>query len=145
MSRGWILAIDQGTTNTKALLVGRDGQPAFRTSRPVAIQAPRPGWVEQDPVALWQSVLTATRKCLSWAAENQSCVEAVSISNQRETVVAWHRIGLQPLSPAILWQCRRSAAICDKLSGDGLHSMLRQHTGLGIDPLYSASKMHWLL
>jgi glycerol kinase len=145
MSRGWILAIDQGTTNTKALLVGRDGQPAFRASSPVTIHAPRPGWVEQDPVALWESVLTVTRECLSWAARSQGRVEAVCLSNQRETVVAWHRSGLQPLSPAILWQCRRSAAICNKLSADGWHAILRERTGLGIDPLYSASKMQWLL
>src|ERR1700678_2721062 len=100
MNRGWILAIDQGTTNTKALLVGRDGQPAFRTSTPVTIQTPRPGWVEQDALALWQSVLTVIQACLSWAAQYEGRVEGVSISNQRETVVAWHRDTGHPVAPA---------------------------------------------
>ena len=113
MSSGWILAIDQGTTNTKALLVGRDGQPVFRTSVPLIIQAPHPGWVEQDAVALWQSVLNAVQTCLSWAAQNDGRVEGVSISNQRETVVAWRRSDGRPVTPAILWQCRRSGPLCD--------------------------------
>ena len=145
MSSGWILAIDQGTTNTKALLVGRDGQPVFRTSVPLIIQAPHPGWVEQDAVALWQSVLNAVQTCLSWAAQNDGRVEGVSISNQRETVVAWRRSDGRPVTPAILWQCRRSGPLCDKLRADGREPMLRELTGLGIDPLFSASKMQWLL
>lgn len=145
MSRGWILAIDQGTTNTKALLVGRDGQPVFRTSVPLTIQTPRPGWVEQDAAALWQSVLAAIEACLSWAAQQDGRVEGVSISNQRETVVAWHRSNRGSVAPAILWQCRRTALICDNLRADGREPMLRERTGLGIDPLFSASKVQWLL
>jgi glycerol kinase len=145
MSRGWILAIDQGTTNTKALLVGRDGHPVFRTSSSLTLQTPRPGWVEQDAATLWQSVLAAVHACLSWAAQQDGRVEGVTISNQRETVVSWRRSNGHSVAPAILWQCRRSALICDKLRADGRDLMLRERTGLGIDPLFSASKMQWLL
>jgi len=145
MSGEFVLAIDQGTTNTKALLVGRDGQPAFRASVPVSIQSPRPGWVEQDPVELWESVVRVVAQCLAWATERGSSVAGVAISNQRETVVAWHRATGVPVAPAILWQCRRSAAICDELKAKSHESMLRERTGLGIDPLFSASKMRWLL
>jgi glycerol kinase len=145
MSGGWILAIDQGTTNTKALLVGRDGQPMFRAAVPVGISSPRPGWVEQDAAALWQSVLSVIAECLQWAAQHEGYVEGVAISNQRETVVTWERASSLPVAPAILWQCRRSAAICEQLKADGHQGMLRERTGLAIDPLFSASKMRWLL
>jgi glycerol kinase len=145
MSGEFILAIDQGTTNTKALLVGRDGKPAFRASVPVSIQSPQPGWVEQDAIELWESVVTAAAQCLAWAAERGSSVAGVAVSNQRETIVAWHRATGVPVAPAILWQCRRSAAICDELTAQGHEAILRERTGLGIDPLFSASKMRWLL
>jgi glycerol kinase len=145
MSGEFVLAIDQGTTNTKALLVGRDGQPVFRASVPVSIQSPQPGWVEQDAIELWESVVKVVTQCLAWATERGSSVAGVAISNQRETVVAWHRATSVPVAPAILWQCRRSAAICDELKAQSRESMLRERTGLGIDPLFSASKMRWLL
>jgi len=145
MSGGWILAIDQGTSNTKALLVGRDGQPAYRASAAVGISSPHPGWVEQDALALWQSVLDVIAECLRWVTQQGGRIEGVAISNQRETVVAWQRATSRPVGPAISWQCRRSAAICEQLKANGQEAMLREHTGLAIDPLFSASKMRWLL
>jgi glycerol kinase len=144
MSDGFILAIDQGTTNTKALLVARDGQPVFRTSTPISISTPQPGWVEQDALDIWETVLVVIQNSLSWAVQHSSTIAGISISNQRETVVAWHRGTGIPVAPAILWQCRRSTAICDKLRLGGHESLLRERTGLGIDPLFSASKMQWL-
>ena len=145
MSVGYILAIDQGTTNTKALLVGRDGQPAFRCSTAVSINCPREGWVEQDALDLWASVLNGIKDCVAWVAQRHGKIEGVSISNQRETVVAWRRATGIPVAPAVVWQCRRSSAICDRLAADHRGKMLRERTGLGIDPLFSASKMQWLL
>lgn len=145
MSTGYILAIDQGTTNTKALLVGRDGRPAFRTSTPVSVNCSRPGWVEQDALALWNSVVSVIGECLAWSAQQHDKFEGVSISNQRETIVAWRRDTGIPVAPAIVWQCRRSSAICERLAADHRGEMLRERTGLGIDPLFSASKMQWLL
>lgn len=145
MSADYILAIDQGTTNTKGLLVGRRGQPVFRTSVPVKVSSPRAGWVEQDAVELWKSVVAVVRECLAWTAQSHGSVDGVAISNQRETVVAWQRTTSTPVAPAILWQCRRSAAICEQLAADHREPMLRERTGLGVDPLFSASKIQWLL
>jgi len=139
----FLLAIDQGTTNTKAILVSRDGRPAFVTSAPVGLLHPRAGFVEQDPLALWASVSQAAADCVAKAGSAE--IAAVGIANQRETVVAWERSTGAPVAPAIVWQCRRSAPICAELERQGLAGMLRQRTGLGIDPLFSASKMRWLL
>lgn len=145
MSMNCILAIDQGTTNTKALLIGRDGQPVFRASSPVSICTPRPDWVEQDASLLWESVARVVKQCIAWAAQHGGIIQGLAISNQRETVVAWERATGAPVAPAIVWQCRRSTPCCDKLRTAGREAMLRERTGLGIDPLFSASKMRWLL
>jgi glycerol kinase len=145
MSAGWVLAIDQGTTNTKALLVGRDGQPVFRASIPLRVTSTSRGWVEQDALELWKSVASVVQTCLEWATDKPGKIEGIAISNQRETVVAWDRSTGEPLVPAILWQCRRSAEICDALRAEGHAALLRERTGLAIDPLFSASKMRWML
>jgi glycerol kinase len=142
-SRGLLLAIDQGTTNTKAVLVGRDGRPVFVASAAVSVMHPRSDWVEQDPKALWASVEQAVTECVKVAG--QQGIAAVGIANQRETVVAWDRATGEPLAPAIVWQCRRSAEICARLEKSGVGEMIRSRTGLGIDPLFSASKMSWML
>jgi glycerol kinase len=138
-----ILAIDQGTTNTKALLVDREGRPQARASVRMSISTPRSNWVEQDPEAIWQSVLEAVTNCLSLMPNAD--IAGVAISNQRETIVAWERSSGKPLAPAIVWQCQRSSAICEQLRQDGLEEMIRERTGLGVDTLFSASKMRWLL
>jgi glycerol kinase len=143
VSGKYILAIDQGTTNTKALLVGRDGQPVFRVSVPVTVTNPRADWVEQDALELWESAVSVAESCLAHAGLGS--IAGVAISNQRETMVAWDRTTGEPVAPAILWQCRRSTGICDGLRDGGYESILREKTGLGIDPLFSASKMQWLL
>jgi glycerol kinase len=140
---GLLLAIDQGTTNTKCVLVGRDGRPLFVATAPVGLQHPRAGFVEQDPLAIWTSVEQAVAECVAKAGEQG--IAAVGIANQRETVVSWDRRTGEPVAPAVVWQCRRSAAICAELERRGVAGMLRERTGLGIDPLFSASKMQWLL
>jgi glycerol kinase len=142
-SRGLLLAIDQGTTNTKAVLVGTDGRPVFVASAPVSVTHPRSDWVEQDPMMLWASVEQAVAECVKAAGEQP--IAAVGIANQRETVVAWDRATGEPVAPAVVWQCRRSAEICARLEKSGAGEMIRARTGLGIDPLFSGSKMSWLL
>ncbi len=143
--RRWILAIDQGTTNTKALLVGSDGQPAFRTAVPVSVTTLCSDWVEQGALQLWQSVVASVEACLSWPGRQDGVIAAIALSNQRETVVCWERDSGKPVCPAIVWQCRRSSGICERLRAAGCESLLRERTGLGIDPLFSAAKMQWLL
>jgi glycerol kinase len=140
---GLLLSIDQGTTNTKAILVGRDGQPIFVASSPIDLLQPKPGFVEQDALVLWESVTRVIADCVKRADAER--IIAVGITNQRETVVAWERQTGKPVAPAIVWQCRRSASICAELEKDGLTKLLRERTGLSIDPLFSASKIRWLL
>ena len=144
MSKGeLLLAIDQGTTNTKAILVAKDGRPVFASTAPVSLRHPRAGFVEQDPLELWASVTQVAAACVANAGAQG--IAAIGITNQRETVLAWERGSGEPVAPAVVWQCRRSASICSDLERRGLAGMLRQRTGLGIDPLFSASKMLWLL
>lgn len=140
---GMILAIDQGTTNTKALLVDPDGRIVARASSPLSQRYPQPGWVEQDPVAIWDSVRQAVEGVLAQA--DDVAVDAVAVSNQRETVTAWERRSGQPLGPAIGWQCHRTADFCQGLRAEGLEPLLRRRTGLTIDPMFSGTKMRWLL
>jgi glycerol kinase len=137
-----ILAIDQGTTNSKAVLIDGAGRILRKASRPVPIAYPRPGWVEQDPQAIFASILEASADCIG---DDRSRIAAIGIANQRESVVAWHAVSGEPLGPAITWQCRRTADFCEELRRAGKERMLLERTGLPIDPLFPASKMRWLL
>ncbi|HKW18888.1 MAG TPA: glycerol kinase GlpK [Terriglobales bacterium] len=143
MPERYILAIDQGTTNTKGLLVNRSGKPMFGASAPVHIANPQPDWVEQDPLEIWGSVLSVVNQCVAKIPDKK--IDGIGISNQRETVLVWERETGKALAPAIVWQCRRSANICASLKREGHEAMLRERTGLGIDPLFSASKLAWLM
>ena len=138
-----ILAIDQGTTNTKALLVDQSGAPVFRTAEPVPLSAPRDGFVEQDPIALWDSVRCAAECAVQHARDTRREIAAMAISNQRETAVAWDGETGQPLANAVSWQCNRSAAICERLASRAAE--IRTKTGLPLAPLVSAGKWAWLL
>jgi glycerol kinase len=143
MSTRYILAIDQGTTNTKAVLVDTAGRPAYKAAAPVRVSNPKSDWVEQDAREVWDSVRRVAEECLAHCTPSRPV--GIGISNQRETVVAWERATGNPVAPAIVWQCRRSAAFCAKLAKDGWGELLRERTGLGIDPLFSGSKIAWLL
>jgi glycerol kinase len=140
---GNILAIDQGTTNTKVLLVNAKGEVVAQATRAVEQSYPQPAWVEQDADAIWQSVCAAIDECL--AAIDDPRPEAIAITNQRESVVLWERQSGRPVGPVIVWQCRRTADFCSRLRARGLEQFLAERTGLAIDPLFSASKMNWLL
>jgi glycerol kinase len=143
MKRPCILALDQGTTNSKALLVDREGHVVATASRALGVDYPQPGWVEQDAHALWSTLVEAVDECLARAEDVD--VIAVGVTNQRETVLLWDRATGQPLGPCVIWQCRRSAPFCHELAEQGLEPWLRRRTGLTVDPLFSASKMRWLL
>ena len=143
MTAGDILAIDQGTTNTKALLIDRSGRIAASASRPLSIRYPQPAWVEQDAWELWTSVAATAGECLDRAGGVTPA--AIGVSNQRESVVVWDRLTGEPAGPCVVWQCRRTAPFCAALRERGVEGMVRQRTGLALDPLFSASKAHWLL
>jgi len=138
-----ILAIDQGTTNTKALVIDPAGRILARGSQPTAISYPQPGWVEQDALEIWRCTCAAIEQCL--AALDRPDLAAVAISNQRETALVWERATGMPLGPCVVWQCHRSAAFCNELKARSLGAFLQERTGLQIDPMFSASKLRWLL
>lgn len=142
-SKPYVLAIDQGSTNTKALLVGVDGELEGVSSAGVGSCFPRPGWVEHDAEELWRSVCSAVERALTKVPEPR--VRAVGISNQRESVVVWERATGRPVGPVISWQCRRTADRCDRLREAPGAQSVRRKTGLPIDPTFSATKMAWLL
>lgn len=136
-----ILSIDQGTTNSKAILVDQTGHVERSGSAPVGLALPRPGWVEQDAEDLWQSVLAAITQCLAGQPVD---LAAITLTNQRESVVAWRRSDGAPLGPVLGWQDRRTADFCTKLP-KAAHDLVQRHTGLRIDPMFSAPKLRWLL
>jgi len=138
-----ILAIDQGTTNSKAVLVGEKGHVVARGSAPVGISYPKPGWVEQDPRRLYASVCEAIDACLKAAPD--VTIEAVAISNQRESVTAWDAETGEALGPVLSWQCRRTAPDCERLRAEGRLERVQALTGLPLDPMFPGSKFRWLL
>lgn len=143
MTERLVLAIDQGTTNTKALLVAPDGSVRLSRSRTMSLDYPQPGWVEQSASDIWETVagLIAEVAAAAGAAE----IAAVAISNQRETIVVWDAATGRPIGPAIIWQCRRSADRCNALRAAGHEAEVVARSGLGLDPLFPAAKIAWLL
>lgn len=143
MSDPVILAIDQGTTNTKALLVAPDGSVLASRSRPMQVTYPQPGWAEQSASDIWEAVAALIAELV--AAAPQAEIAALAISNQRETVVLWEAETGRPLAPAVIWQCARSAERCAALRAAGHEDEIAARSGLGIDPLFPAAKIAWLL
>ena len=140
-----LLAIDQGTTSSRALVVAADGRVAGTGQHALTQHYPSPGWVEHDATEIWSGTLAAIRDALSAANAAISDVAAVGIANQRETVVTWDRATGEPLGPAIVWQDRRTAPDCEGLIAAGHEDAIRQSTGLTIDPYFSATKLAWML
>lgn len=137
-----ILAIDQGTTNTKAILVDAAGQVQARASTALSVSYPRPSWVEQDAAAIWQSVVQCASEVLGTTSQPPV---TLGISNQRESVVLWERATGEPLAPCVIWQCQRGNALVETLKQPGVAEDVHRRTGLELDPMFSASKMAWLL
>jgi glycerol kinase len=138
-----ILAIDQGTTNSKAVLVGTDGRILARGACAIGVEHPQPDWVEQDPHRVWHSVLEAISVCLESGPPVE--IAGIAISNQRESVTVWDAETGEPLGPVVSWQCRRSAAACANLREGGHAPRVEALTGLPIDPMFPGPKMKWLL
>lgn len=138
-----ILAIDQGTTNSKAVLVSTSGEILSRGASPVGISHPQPGWVEQSPERIWESVKEAIAACLGAGPSVE--ILGLAISNQRESVTIWDGETGKPLGPAVSWQCRRIAPACSELVAAGHSERVQTLTGLPIDPMFPGPKMKWLL
>ncbi|MGB3114000.1 MAG: glycerol kinase GlpK [Candidatus Omnitrophota bacterium] len=141
----YILAIDQGTTGSRAVLYDKNGKVAGSFYREFKQYFPKPGWVEHDPEEIWQSVNSAIQKVISKMPKNAR-VEAIGITNQRETTIIWDRITGKPVHKAIVWQCRRTAARCGELKkNERTVREFREKTGLTIDAYFSATKVEWIL
>ena len=138
-----ILAIDQGTTNSKAVLVTADGRLLSTGSAPVGVSAPRPGWIEQDAELIWASVCEAVAACRRGAPDAD--VAGIALSTQRESVVGWHSGTGGAVGPVIGWQDRRTARWCTEAIDDRGRRLVHERTGLRVDPMFSAPKMRWLL
>lgn len=140
-----ILAIDQGTTSTRALIVDAQGQVAARAQVELPQSYPRPGWVEHDPEVIWRDVVTTARMALAEAEAGGHEVAAIGIANQRETFVVWDRSTGKTVHPAIVWQDRRGAELCERLAREGAEQRVSEISGLVLDSYFSASKLAWLL
>jgi glycerol kinase len=140
---GVILAVDQGTTGTTVLLVDHSGSVVGRGYREIACRYPHPGWVEQDAEEVWERTLEAIAGACGSAPGSQ--IIAIGITNQRETTVLWDAATSRAVAPAVVWQCRRTAPLCETLRARGLGDEVTRRTGLVIDPYFSATKVRWLL
>jgi glycerol kinase len=141
----YILALDQGTTSSRAILFGRDGRVVAMAQQEFAQIFPKPGEVEHDPEAIWESQLATARGALKQAGVEPRQVAAIGVTNQRETAILWDKATGKPVANAIVWQSRVSAPICDRLKADGLEPTVRDKTGLVIDAYFSGTKIKHLL
>ena len=143
MAESYILAIDQGTSSTKTILFDSQGKAKFKATVSLKTYYLNDGWVEQDPDVIYENVLTSVKKCLKGFKSNGGDVhqiKACGISNQRETFVLWDQHG-RPFYNAVVWQCKRSVGVCDRLKSDGLEFKIKNKTGLLIDPYFSGTKV----
>jgi glycerol kinase len=141
----YILALDQGTTSSRAVLVGQDGRIHGQAQAPFKQYFPKPGWVEHDPIEIWSSQFGVAMDALAHAGARADEIAAIGITNQRETTLLWDRKTGEPVYNAIVWQDRRTAGFCDQLREQGFEPKIQEKTGLVIDAYFSASKIRWLL
>jgi len=143
--RSYILAIDQGTTGTTALIVDHDGNIRGRGYARITQYYPRPGWVEHDPSEIWKRTLEAVSQAKQAGGMENADIAAIGITNQRETTMLVDRVTGRPVGRAIVWQCRRTADMCERLKAGGAAEIIQPRTGLTIDAYFSATKIQWLL
>ncbi|MBM3880490.1 MAG: glycerol kinase GlpK [Verrucomicrobia bacterium] len=141
----YVLALDQGTTSSRAILFDEQGAPRAVAQKEFRQLFPQPGWVEHDPQEIWSTQIGVAAEVLARAGLKPTDLAAVGITNQRETTLLWDRATGAPVHPAIVWQDRRTAEFCDRLKRDGHADLIQRKTGLVIDAYFSASKLRWLL
>jgi glycerol kinase len=141
----YILALDQGTTSSRAVLFNREGQPVATAQQEFTQHFPQPGWVEHDAMEIWHTQKTVMQDVAKKAGISAQQIQAIGITNQRETTVVWDRRTGMPIAPAIVWQDRRTAAVCERLKRGGKAAEIQRKTGLVLDAYFSATKLAWLL
>lgn len=141
----YLLALDQGTTSSRAIIFNEHGQVQATAQRETHIQTPHSGWVEQDAQEIWSNQIAVVQQALATAGILAKDIHAIGVTNQRETTVVWDKRTGKPLAPAIIWQDRRAADWCHQLIQNNQMQLIQQKTGLRIDPYFSAGKLVWLL
>lgn len=141
----YILAIDQGTTSSRAILFNREGHNVHSAQEEFPQHFPNDGWVEHEPADIWETVERTFQKAIAKIDTSNDVVRGIGITNQRETTLIWDRKTGKPLYRAIVWQDRRTSEYCKQLKNKGLESLISDKTGLLIDPYFSATKIRWIL
>ena len=141
----YIMALDQGTTSSRCILFEKSGKIASMVQREFAQLFPRDGWVEHDPMTIWSTQISVATEALLKIGAGWNEVYGIGITNQRETIIAWNKKTGAPVYNAIVWQCRRTADLCEKLISEGYEDRIKKKTGLVLDPYFSASKAKWIL
>ncbi|NUM52478.1 MAG: glycerol kinase GlpK [Candidatus Hydrogenedentes bacterium] len=145
MGKNFVLAMDQGTTSSRSIVFDQNGTICASVAQEFEQLYPKPGWVEHDPEAIWRSQVETARAAIVQAKITAGDIAAIGITNQRETTVVWERATGRPIHNAIVWQCRRTADLCDRLRSEGLVEEFRDKTGLVLDAYFSGTKVRWLL
>lgn len=145
LEKRFILALDQGTTSSRAILFDSGQRIVSVAQRDFAQHYPREGWVEHDPMEIYSTQAGMMAEAVTKSGIDPREIAAIGVTNQRETAIVWERSTGRPIYPAIVWQCRRTAAICDRLKAEGAGEMIRKKTGLLIDAYFSATKIRWIL
>lgn len=145
MAKEFVLAMDQGTTSSRSIVFNHDGRICASVSEEFPQIYPKPGWVEHDPEAIWQSQLKTAHAAIAKAGISPGDLACIGITNQRETTLVWERATGRPIFNAIVWQCRRTEDFCNRLKAEGLDEEVRSRTGLVIDAYFSGSKVRWIL
>lgn len=141
----YIMALDSGTTSNRCILFNRQGEICSVAQKEFDQYYPKPGWVEHDPVEIWNTQISVAQEAMRKAGARPEDIAAIGITNQRETTVVWDRVTGEPVYNAIVWQCRRTAEYCDELRARGLAEPIREKTGLVIDAYFSGTKLRWIL
>lgn len=141
LEKRFILALDQGTTSSRAILFDSGQRIVSVAQRDFAQHYPREGWVEHDPMEIYSTQAGMMAEAVTKSGIDPREIAAIGVTNQRETAIVWERSTGRPIYPAIVWQCRRTAAICDRLKAEGAGEMIRKKTGLLIDAYFSATKI----
>ena len=141
----YILALDEGTTSARAILFDRRGRTIASAQHEFPQIYPKPGWVEHDPMTIYAAQYAAMTECIAGSGIDPEEIAALGITNQRETVVVWDRKTGKPLRNAIVWQCRRTSDLCAALEREGYADLIRERTGLRLDPYFSGTKLKWIL
>ena len=141
----YIMALDQGTTSSRCILFDKKGNMCSVAQKEYKQYYPKPGWVEHDPKEIWSSQISVATEAMSKISVDAEDIHAIGITNQRETTIVWDKKTGEPVYPAIVWQCRRTADMIEKMEKDGMSELVRKKTGLIPDAYFSGTKLKWIL